>query len=137
MQLQSVCHDSLPWLIFFSLDGFTHDISAILSLHSSVALSQRRLLAASSRALLLWLSLKFVRTLFSPEASTAGTLLVRYAAAKAATSPTNIEEQVLFDGAPRNSQALTIDAEPGRSERQMFGLTQKYLDYKYEFRNNS
>ena len=62
--------------------------------------------------------------------------LVR-AGAKAATSPTNIEEQGLFDGAPRNSQALTIDAEPARSERQMFGLTQNYLDYKYEFRNNS
>ena len=57
--------------------------------------------------------------------------------AKAATSPTNIEEQGLFDGAPGNSQALTIDAEPARSERQMFGLTQNYLDYKYEFRNNS
>jgi hypothetical protein len=48
-----------------------------------------------------------------------------------------MEEQGLFDDAPRNSQALTIDAEPARSERQMFGLTQNYLDYKYEFRNNS
>ena len=50
---------------------------------------------------------------------------------------TNIEEQGLFDGAPGNSLALTIDAEGARSERQMFGLTQNYLDYKYEFRNNS
>jgi len=46
-------------------------------------------------------------------------------------------EPNLFDGALGNSQALTIDAEPARSERQMFGLTQNYLDYKYEFRNNS
>ncbi len=62
--------------------------------------------------------------------------LVR-AGAKAATSATNIEEQGFFYGAPGNSQALTIDAEPARSERQMFGLTQNYLGYKDEFRNNS
>jgi hypothetical protein len=50
---------------------------------------------------------------------------------------TNIEEKGLFDGVPRDSQALTIDAGPARSDRQMLGLTQNYLDYKYEFRNNS